>query len=260
MTKNIVWAFVITILALKGFSQENPLHFISEPKVPEDEIKKNEAGLNTAPFITMFLGAEMYHPKIALSYKRIIKSKNAIRASINSLSETYINSNYKNYYIISQTDSTQLRRNYENTNGNKYQVNIGYEWRKGKKKLKYFFGNDLIFGYAGEKHRTYDENYILQKTIIGKDTLNQFYLDSSITIEYSSTRYLYAGISPFIGLYYPLSKKFVLSIQTGADILFSIGRVRTKDYIKNETSEVRVSTFDLNMNGLINDLSLVYRF
>ena len=260
MTKKIVWAFLITSLAFKGFSQNNSWRFIEEPKVPEEEIKKNEAGFNTATFIAVVLGTQMYQPKLSLSYKRIVKERNAIRFSINGLPKTYLGSTHEHFYIISQTDSTQLRRNYQNINGNKYQGNIGYERRKGKKKFKCFLGADLIFGHSGERRITYDESYSLEKTFDGKDTLYQFRLDSTAAIAFTSTRFFYTGISPFIGLNFSISKRFALSVQTGADMSFSIGKMKTKDYIKNETTETRISTFNFNMDGLVNDLSIVYRF
>lgn len=269
MTKKTLSALVIAMAVTStGISQE-----ISKTDSSAEKISKNELGFNIAPIAVALMGGEAYRPTFSLSYKRIIKEKNALRFSLN-YQFPMMNWNYgDDYYIVSQTDNTQLRRYFERDNGNKIQTNIGYERRFGKRKIKYFFGADLTLGFTNESYRIYDENFVLEKYPYqglyyspqsgGIDTLYQFISDPdsfAVDIYSETTKYISVGTSPFFGFYYPLSKRFSLSFRTGFDLYFSLGKKDEKNYTNNETTKTRVSTFDFNMNGLINDLSIVYRF
>ena len=267
MTKKTVSTLVIAMtITGAGFSQETPITATPETGT----IKKNEIGFNTAPIASILLGSEPYAPKLSLSYKRVINERNALRFSSSYQfnwgdGQWY---NLYNYDIVLQTDSTQIRRYRQSNNGDRAQVNTGYEWRRGKKKIKYFFGADLILGHTSHSYNLFDQSYVLEKglpyqSFSGGDTLYHFAPDNTSQTSYvqsEKTHFVYGGVSPFLGLIYPLSKRFLLSVQMGVDASFSYGKTTHHDYTKNTTYDSFSSSLDFNSAGIVNDLSLVYRF
>ncbi len=264
MTKKTVWALLVA-LAMTGasFSQENP----AQDSSTAEKTKRNEIGVNIAPFVSGIMGASTYSPKFSVLYKRVIKEKNAFRVSASFQPDSYYNVG-ENYGIISYTDSTQLRRYYMNDDRGKLQANAGYEWRRGKKRIKYFWGADLIGGYHKQFSWISDQYYKLEKnypypTTTGTDTLYHYTIDTDkpgMIVKTEETQYYYVGLSPFAGLTCPLTKRFILSAQIGFDAYMAFGKYRVDDHANSIYSTSDITMFEFNMPGLVNEVSLNYRF
>ena len=268
MTKKIVMAVIMaTALSATGISQETTAAI---PTIPQEKTKRNELGLNIASAASILLGAEPYTPKLSLNFKRIVHENKALRFAASyqfKWVETSLHNIY-NYDILSQTDSTQIRRNKQSDNGGRMQVNAGYEWRKGKKKLKYFFGADLIAGHTSHIYSVFDQAYKLEQIYPFRgspteDTLFRFEYDPNtptMFVTSEKTNYYYVGLGPFFGLTYPLSKRFSISAQTGVDIRYSFGKTVTKDYFSKISNSRSYGLYEFSTSGIVNDLSLIYKF
>jgi hypothetical protein len=132
-------------------------------------------------------------------------------------------------------------------------VNLGYERVYGKRKLKWFYGADLSLGYS--------ENITLNQSIrIVKDSVGWVEdVTFTSTTGRSKTTTVSVGVSPFFGLKYPINKRLSVSAQLGIDAAYRsqritgaiIGGVRPGHY----------TSFDFNTeSGLLNDISIIYRF
>src|ERR1035437_5639891 len=110
MTKKPVSALLIAMaITATGFSKE----ILQLDSSAATKTKKNEIGINISPAVAFMLGAFPSTFKFAASFKHIVKEKNAFRFSANYLFNWNENAYWfdsNNFNIISQTDSTQLRR------------------------------------------------------------------------------------------------------------------------------------------------------
>ena len=172
-----------------------------------------------------------------------------------------------NYDLIAHTDSTQIRRYAYQNPEDKIQVNLGYEWRRGKKKLKRFFGTDVITGYYQSKITKRDYafklGYTKQQQITYGTKYPQYVPDDSqyATIAFSETSDLfYVGLSPFYGIRYPISKRFSMSVQTGFYLYFAFGNTSYNDYTKSVFKNYSTNFLSTGISNFINDISLSYHF
>jgi hypothetical protein len=79
------------------------------------------------------------------------------------------------------------------------------------------------------------------------------------TVASVNRKILSVGLSPFFGAKYPLSKRFSLSAQVGADMTYRIEDIT--EHTALATKKSKVTTFDFSQAaGVISDISIVYKF
>ena len=235
------------------------------------QFRKNEIGINLAPVLSYLMGGAPNSPRYSVSYKHLTKGGNAIRfgAGIQVIGDYYGSyfsiPSYDNYQIISYSSTTEVRRYSRYFQSPRYQGNVGFEWRRGKKRLSRFFGADLCIGYYRASMEQRDHFYSLDSTGMSNGNPLVMWKEDvpgsagSLALS-SNTPFFTAGISPFYGIRYPISRRFVLSAQMGVDFFFGLGKNVTDDYANGLHSENTWYQFNFDSPGIINDVSLVYRF
>jgi len=258
MKKKSVLAFTIAI-AITSTS------FASGIKYDSTKVRTNEISLNIAPVATGLMGASIFSPRYSLSYKKIVKEKNALRFGASYLVR---NSEYYSYYndnysVLFSSDSVQMRRYFKYDAGNKIQISAGYELRWGKHKLKHFAGADVIGGYYKTRTTWEDKEYYLTITPNQGDTFPQWKQNTSIPVSLARetiAEMFYVGISPFYGVRLDISKRFAMSAQVGFDASFDFGNSTDNNYYAGTYTETKIISFNFETSGLISDLSLIYKF
>jgi hypothetical protein len=256
MQKMIVSAAVI-LLAHTGdcFAQNN-----SSDTSSLQVIRKNQLCLNVAPLLVGFMGGGVNSAKLGLMYKRSTGEHVALRIGAYYFTPE---DNYapKPYYSMYVNDST--RRDYYNYYqvNEKWQLHLGWQYTFGKRKLKQFAGADVISGIAYSRNNNYAEDSHVATVLPPSTTAGSY---ETIVAAYDlGTRYsrtIYAGLSPFYGISYPLSKHFALSAQTGFDLSFGFSKVEQKVSGNPSGYSDHYRTMDFNVPFLVNDVSLVYHF
>jgi hypothetical protein len=201
------------------------------------------------------MGSDAGVDRFSLIYKRRLNQKSALRFSVMAQlnKSEYISNDYRSYMTgyISASDTMRTLVNKRTPRHGTYHFNLGYERIFGKQKLKWFYGTDLILGYTpSSNHSNYIKYYYL----------NYYTSAQTINNHVDITSRTYAiGLSPFFGTKYPISKHFLISAQIGFDFEYRKQLSTSRqDYKTSEKYEI--STFIIDGPGLINDLSIVYRF
>lgn len=226
-----------------------------------EQKKKNEISINTAPvFRVLFSAGSVEATRFSATYKRNLTCKSAFRFSImvDKINENgYYPGPWKDAIIL-QTDSVLIKQSTVNPGYVSPHINIGYERLFGKNKLKWFYGADLTLGYY--ESQSYKQNKTLVRdTAFGQNAWVEVMNVQADIVSKTKTKAYAVGISPFFGAKYPISKRFSVSAQVGADMAFQSKEIAETKGVT--TSKYHVSAFDFNMNtGIINDISLIYKF
>ena len=234
---------------------------------------KNELGTNIAPIISSLMGGYIPNQQYTISYKRIIKGANAIR--INAAIQIYVRNNFQtnnpnlpdNYELVSQSANSEVRRYSEDKRDPKFQLGMGYEWRKGSHRLSRFYGLDLVLGRTSSSYTKKDYFMVLDSTASPSSLASggaAWIIDPNnnqpSTAFDSRTNSLYFGLSPFYGLRYPITKRLIVTAQIGFDATMAIGNYTSDDYTNNIHLSGMVTTVDFDSRGVISDVTLAYRF
>jgi hypothetical protein len=247
-----------------------PLKSQSDYMVPADSLKtKFEVGMNIAPFVQGLIGGQFSDP---LKWSAIVKmyknERRIFRVGIQYYQSTYLSTDdfgpYENYVIVSQTDSTQIRRVNYQAPKNRLQLSVGGEHTWGERRLKQFAGIDIIAGHYVESRNTMDHPYIYDTTSVtfpnGAGIWNPDPNSPSSKVENVYGHMFYVGLSPFYGIKTNLGKRLSLTAQVGPDLAFSFGKIDRDDYLAGTTDRYSIFGFDYNMYTLVSDLSLYYKF
>jgi len=259
MKKPII-LFSLFVIVTSVRAQEGT-DFNPQPK-PEVELKKkNEISINTAPLFRVLLNASSSEAtRFSATYKRNLNCHSALRLSI--MADMMNGDNYYthpwNDVIILQTDSVMIKQSQVAPGYVSPHINIGYERLFGKHKLQWFYGADLLVGYA--QNKSYLQNTtLIRDTAQGSSAWVERYDLKADVVSKTEKKIVSVGISPFFGAKYPISKRFSLSAQVGFDLTF-----RHEDLTITKGSfidKLNVSSFDFNSStGILNDISLVYKF
>lgn len=243
----------------------------------EDTSKvKIEAGINIAPFIQGLIGNNFSDPLRLSAMVNIYKVKTRIlRLGVQYLKSGeqyytgfgyYTNDSYinDNYLVVSQTDSTQIRRISAQAPKHKLQISCGGAYTWGKRKLRQFAGADILFGHYTESRHTTDHAFRYDTTFVGSSQSGGWWVpDNNIPrsmVSESFGHMFYAGLSPFYGIRLTFGKRFVMTAQTGPDISLAFGKIDYDDYLAGTSGSYSLQSFEFNMYSLVSDLSLYYRF
>ncbi len=256
MTKIIVLAFVIiTALSNQVFAKET----FTKDTTPLEKIRKHEIGASFSPALVIMLGGSPgYYNRFAVTYRKNKSEHYSLRiaASVTSYYEPYYFWNNNN--PIHETDSTVT---YYMTGGNKnpkWQLNFGYEYNWGKRKVKWYTGGDLFYAYSSTYGHSSTIRYRKDSIINGNMNIH---LDSVLN-HFSSLRINHhLGFSPLIGLKFPISKRFYISAQFHINLGLQFGG-RREEYSNNTFTVYhdKYINFEVDSPGIISDLSLVFRF
>jgi hypothetical protein len=221
--------------------------------------KKNEVSVNTAPvFKQLLTTGGSGSTRFSIGYKRYLNEKSALRFSL--MADRIDNAVYNIHersVIILNSDSVLIRQETVSPPYFSPHINIGYERLFGKRKLKWFYGADLVLGYS--QNKTFKQNIVLYRdSTQGSTSWTEKEYRPEIVAR-STTKTFFMGVTPFFGVKYPLSKRFSVSAQVGVDAIFRDQRVTDVSQGKNVHSHF--STFDFNQDtGFLNDISIIYKF
>lgn len=248
--KNASALFLFCTLVLVSSAQKN------DSLLGAHVFKKNEISINSAPvFKVLFYTGNSKAERYSITYKRhLFNDRSALRFSV--IMDKF-NSHYERLSVstssVRHLEETQQTHGYWNPH-----INFGYEQIHGKKKVKLFYGTDFLIGYSESKSfRQY------RVVSIGTDTLSSspamlesFNSDDNL---YTKINTFSVGLNPFVGVKYPISKCFYISMQIGMEVVY-----KKEDISKTKagvTYRYNTSSFDFDQDtGLINDISLVYTF
>lgn len=209
--------------------------------------RKNEIGINTTPLLSALIGSSLDINRFSITYKRILNDKSALRIAV------IADKGFTSYSSVLPTSDTTINTHFYYDHLSPH-INLGYERTFGKKKLKWFYGADLILGYSKESN-----SQLISKTYTDTVSGSMYMEVNPKTTMLNETKGYMVGLSPFFGAKYALSKRFSISTQVGMDATFKNLSSIAKD--NNNVRKEKFYTFDLGGTaGFINDISIIYKF
>ncbi len=235
--------FVIFIALFIATDTRAQRTIFPKESIPKALFKKNEISINISPLKNFLLSAPQQQTRYAISYKRFLDPKSAIRTSIGI---DYVNSNSSYQHM---PKNTIIRSSYKESSKMPF-ISVGYERYFGDRKLSFFYGADLIIGY-----------YRSKKSSTGNNIFN----DSIATLismkseEVTTENIFKVGISPFIGAKYSFSKTLAVSCQMGYNFIYQSGQRTITNKAGSQTN--RVSSFNVEKEpGFFSNISLIHKF
>jgi hypothetical protein len=235
--------FALHLIGNKAFAQEKP------DTIP---LLKNEIGVNVIPYA--FLMANSGNSDQALLahvfYKRRLKEHLYARLSL-ALNNGSVNDNFNTLSTIniqSNTNAYLQSNSYEGSNYLQYMA--GLEGRWGRKNIKQFAGMDLSYAHYRSETQSNYRTLVSPSGIISDSTISN-YKHTTNTI----------GAHPFYGLVLGFSKHFFITAQVGLNLQFTSRS--SEKIIDNRNllyAQGNITTFDFNMSGVSNHISVCYRF
>lgn len=260
--------FFVPISAQDSTAKQRRFKITYTPRhTPKDSIipaGRNELYFNIAPVFSTLLGSIPDNEAIfSLCYKRPLKNQRwAMRTGIlfrPQISNYYGDFNLNPDWYFDETDSTRIVNRFQPNNIHKWQLNVGMECRsKGNKRWSTFVGLDLISGFYKQSCVLYD----MQEKL---DSDGYWHIvDNSTTavtmVDYKQSTSWYVGLSPKIGLRYAFNRHWMMSIQAGFDTYFLKSAYYKRDSFGTSILKYDANYFEYNMNSILDDFSIVYRF
>lgn len=233
---------LLCVFTIKSHSQDS-LKTIKSPKS-----KRSEIGLNILPPFLLLSGVSSANPKFFnATYRYLLNERNALR--IVSGINVY-NSNYTGNQNIAVSMGNGLTVYQISSSRTPLNVlsGIGYERILGKHKLKHVIGCDLTYNYVTT---VVSSNYYGMKDTTYNNVRHAEYIPIDTGRAITSRYFHKIGITPFYSLRYELNSKWLVVASTRLN--FQYYQVKNENYPK-------ASLFDFNMDGLISEISLFYRF
>lgn len=249
MKNRILIVLIATIINMGMFAQS---------KSDSLKVMKNEIGVNLIPLFTINNQSNEYTPTFNVFYKRALKNNWHGRVSL-----IYFG-NYSDGQIyiekIKGLPNSKLSIDYtQNFSYDYFQYNLGIEKRFGKRKVKMFTGLDV--GYANQKAEDF-KMYSIRDSItnnsVGYDPKSSGFQNQtdSVVSHFKKTSNAII-LTPFYGMMFNISKHFFFSAQAG--LALSIVNENRKSLINN-TTPIRITNFDFNLNSVSSNFSICYRF
>jgi hypothetical protein len=229
----------------------------------------NELYLNIGPSLSVLQGAwATNETNLTFMYKRSIhKSRFAYRIGVgykaevqrgDQLYENSVSTPNSGIWYFDVTDSTRIKKIMVNNPVKKIQLNFGIERRsKWIRRWTGFTGLDFVAGI-------YRHDAELYKIRQSADMSGNWYDERSDTArlmkDYRRATGYYFGISPKAGLSYAFNPHWLLSAQIAVLATFDMGEYFAWDSGTDKIYELKSNTFNFNINGIIDELNLVYRF
>ncbi|MCX6312975.1 MAG: hypothetical protein NT084_15245 [Bacteroidetes bacterium] len=228
---------------------------------------RNEFYLNTAPvFSSMLGGYQTTEARYSLYYKRVLKNpRMALRFGVMYRPERRTsNSNLYDTWYFNTTDTSRIANVFARSPENKWQLNVGLEWRSKKVgRWSTFWGCDLLGGFYSGSYSLYNVQQTLAPNghwTSSSDNFGNVFTSNFVQLDHQRSFGWYAGVSPFFGARYAFNSHWMISAQTGFDAYLmgaqSFGRNTTATALIHEN----YNSYNFNIPSLINQFDLVYRF
>lgn len=202
-----------------------------------------------------------------IQYKRLFTKSNAFRLGVNYYSESTGNDNtYVNPATLGSFNNldTITTRATEYTSNKSAYINFGYEHFFGKKRIKFIIGSDIIVGFNKNTTQVLYNKYVTKvdtlingmliysyKEINNSSNINGAYSSNGVSYQTYNTDFL-IGLKPFIGLRANISNRLAFNFYTSFYLTYT-------DNFKSDITERR-SNLNFDINGLVSEVSLFYRF
>lgn len=233
-------SITLAIIALNCAAQQQDSLTVKSP-VPA---KSTEIGVSVSSALFVLSGVTDYNERFTnVTYRRLFPKNHAIKLFTGvALFNSYVDGYQQGYYIPAVAHTT-IYATSEITTPSNFQVGLGYEYIVGKRKLKQAFGVDLVYNNKFERHNFY---YVRVHDNGGK--LESTPLDTGAYVK--GTNYDKFGFNLSYSLRYQFSKHWVVTASCIASY---------RNYRRREKS-MDGNVSDFNMNGLISDISIFYKF
>jgi hypothetical protein len=163
------------------------------------------------------------------------------------------------YWYFDETDTSRTKNYLDPDPYKKMQLNIGLEYRrKGNHRLGAFVGMDVFAGICTRNYSLYNVD-----EVIGWN--GEWYVESKagaiVLLDHQKWNSFYFGASPKMGLSYALSRHWSVSGQIAvlATVSYDDMTHRSPD-AKTIVVWKGPVAFDLGINGIMDELNIVYRF
>lgn len=239
--KNLI-ALAFAIIVFNCAAQNHDSLKLQAP-VPK---KSSEIGVSISSAFFVLAGVTDYNERFTnVTYRRLFPKNHAIKLFTGvALFNSYSNNYQQGYYIPSVAHTTIYPTSEISTPSN-FQVGLGYEYIIGKRKLKQVFGVDLVYNNKFERKNFY---YMQVYDSTGNGHSESTRLDTGAYVK--GTNFDKFGFNVSYSLRYQFSKHWVAT----ASCIASYRNYRRRE----KGMEGNVS--DFNMNGLISDISIFYKF
>ncbi len=240
MKKNLA---VCLMLILNGLSAQIKDSLASPPKKGHNEI-----GVSVSSALFVLSGVTDYNERFTnVTFRHLFPKHHAVKLFTGVALFNGDNRDFQQSYMPTAGNTT-IYPTSEKTTPSNFQIGIGYEYILGKKKLKQVFGLDLVYNNKYERN-----NFYYLKV---QDTSGSGNAQDKITTRLDTGNYVRGtnfdkyGINLSYSLRYDHSKHWAFTVSC-------IGQYRM--YRRKENGR-DYSVSDFNMNGLLSDISVFYKF
>jgi|GEM_PF-1208340 len=219
--------------------------------------KRHELGLHVGPMATFLLGGHSGSQPFGATWKQV-SGRSATRIS------------YRYGYRPVTLDVTQryeiddmlVSKSHERRQNN-HVLSLGREFRYPLR-----HGMQLLFGLDAQVRWLSQGFRVLQTvstidTVLNKGTVNEFYVTENprgSTLYKSKTSGLQYGIAVSTGLLVPIRSHWWLSGQLRLDSFYGTLKEKSHDLVTQQKSNKTTSNLELNINSLLSELAVFYRF
>ncbi len=239
---------------------------LKPPGVINDSIPAagpNEISFNLSPIaVTVLGGAPGYESRFSLFYKRSLQNPRAVfRAGILFRPRSRSSFLDEEVWYFNETDSTRTRNEFQYNTAHPWQLSIGMEWRSREahnKRISGFVSLDAIAGF-------YNQTYSLYDFAEKKDSTGQWVNDYSqgssvVTLDSRKANNWYVGVNPNVGVRYAFGRHWLVFLQTGVDVVYAQHEYYERSGLGTSLTGERYQSLDIDIQGMFNELALVYRF
>ncbi len=223
----------------------------------------SEISFNLSPVaVTVLGGAPGYESRFSLFYKRSLENPRAVfRAGILFRPRSRNAFYNEEIWYFNETDSTRTRNEFQYNTARPWQLSIGMEWRsKGAhhKRISGFVSLDAIAGFYNQTYSLYD--FAEKKDSTGQWVNDYFSASSVVTLDSRKAKNWYVGMNPNVGVRYAFSRHWLIFLQTGVDIVYAQHEYYERSGLGTSLVGERYRSLDIDIQGMFNELALVYRF
>lgn len=209
---------------------------------------RHEIGIGILSPFLMIVGASDFNERYTnLSYRYRINQNQAFKVLIGN---AFFNSNENRIGqdMIQATSGQTIYINKQYRTPSNFQIGFGYEYIFGKNNLKHSLGIDFIYN---NKFNTEYTNYFLEKDTLNANGVKSIFGEKIDTGAVTLSRnYNKFGANFSYNLRYEFTKKWLI---TSSFIL-------NYRVYRRKVNNTMVGISDFNINGLIADISIFYRF
>jgi hypothetical protein len=253
-------ALLIVLNALNCLAQDSSYSKKKQRKPPMwDTIAyRNEVSADFSPLLAPLAEMPNIFSHAGFFYKRYVHHAGLIRAGV-KMGYEYRNSAYISYQSLRPNQTVDMDT-FLHFSKSKHRVlspalHIGYEYRLGKRRIKFVIGADIFAGAqvtrSGAETTKYDKYAIT-------DTVTGYYLVGYKQVNSEPARYnlvnvsALMGISPFAGFYAHITKRLSITAQCAYSFKWLVGLTPARD-------KGHVRTL-IDKTGFSTDISLVCLF